>query len=273
MSNYKPRNYRIISVRQQKRILHVEDALDLERIRFELWDYAKGQGAQGNVDAYLDHHTARALAAELATGRLTYTDQLLDSGGGSVNGEILARLFSIENADTKNPIRITITNGPGMRQESGLISLKKGSDHTRIQILLSRLDAKRIGLALLQYIQAWEIAIHVERREAETYQPEPNQIPTCHLCNTRPCVCDKLGQPAAAGADAGEGGHVPKTNPATGEISGSDPILRYGNDAAVSDNADEIIAYQQYLKAEKALPHSVDSLRTWVLLQQTRPAK
>jgi hypothetical protein len=48
---YRPRNYRIISHRTQRRILHIEDALELERIRLEMWDYSKGAGAKGNVEA------------------------------------------------------------------------------------------------------------------------------------------------------------------------------------------------------------------------------
>ena len=112
---YKPTNHRIISIRQKNRILHIEDALDLDRIRFDLWDYTRGNGAAGHVDAYVERHTARALASELATGRLNLTDKLQDSGGGTVNGTVTARLFSIENADTNNPIRITIVNGPGTK--------------------------------------------------------------------------------------------------------------------------------------------------------------
>ena len=73
---YKPGNCRIISLRTARRILHVEDCLQWGKIRFELWDYARGQGAAAHTDAYLDVDTARVLAAELATGTLTTADGL-----------------------------------------------------------------------------------------------------------------------------------------------------------------------------------------------------
>jgi len=247
MSDYKPANHRIITIRQKNRILHIEDALDIDRIRLELWDYERGNGARAQAEAYLDRHQARAIAAELATGRLTAFHDHQVSGGGHAKGQLIARLFRIENADTKNPIRITITNGEGIKQPDGLISLKKDANHHRLQILISRPDAKTIGFAILHHIQAWEI-ITFKQRTADTWKPgpQPPEIHTCPDCHTRPCICDTL-------------------NPSEESQAPDDSLLRYANgDPVDEDDPREIQALQIYAQAKHALPQSKAALVQWV---------
>lgn len=66
---YKRGNYRIISVRTSRRIRHIEDCLEWGKVRFELWDYARKQGAVGHVDAYLGADQARKPATIPPSGR------------------------------------------------------------------------------------------------------------------------------------------------------------------------------------------------------------
>ena len=237
---YRPRNYRIISHRTKKRILHVEDALELERIRLELWDYSKGSGAKGNVDAYLDLHTARLLATELAAGKLTEMDGHQEMGGGVVQGEVVSRILLTENTDTKNPIRISIRNGPGIRQPGGLISPAKGQATVSLSVLLSTFDARRIGLALLEHLQAWAVRTYGSRISAGTWQPS-----------------GETARPLVTGTDFREG------EQGAGQTTG-EPGLLYGNGDPVSDNPAEIQAFDAYRRAHDEPPTDVDSLRLWV---------
>jgi hypothetical protein len=237
---YRPRNYGIISHRTKKRILHVEDALELERIRLELWDYSKGSGAKGNVDAYLDLHTARLLATELAAGKLAEMDGHQEMGGGVVQGEVVSRVLRIENTDTKNPIRISIRNGPGIRQPGGLISPAKGQATVSLSVLLSTFDARRIGLALLEHLQAWAVCTYSSRISAGTWQPSGETTP-----------------PLGPGSDFREGDG--EAGPMTGETD-----LLYGKGDPVGDNPAEIQAFRAYCRAHDQPPADVDSLRIWV---------
>ena len=141
-----------------------------------------------------------------------------------------------------------------------------GVDDTRLQILLTRLDAKLIVLALMHHSQAWEI-LTIKDGTAETFKPsrdwraEANHIQQvlCPECNTRPCICDDL--PHEIDPDTSNNVGADGVRPQDGD----DPILRYTNGDQVSDNDHEIQAYRAYVTAEKALPKDVDTLRQWVL--------
>lgn len=226
-AQYLPRNYRIISHRTQRRILHIEDVLDIGKIRFELWDYARGTGAKASVEAYLDVHTARLMATELAAGRLVDMDGHREMGGGVVGGEVRSRILVTENAEARNPIRITIRNGPGERQPGGLISPAKGEPQVSLSVLLSRFDARRIGLAILEHLQAWAGQTYQARIASGTWRSEE---------------VVEAGQAAA-----------PPEAP-----------LRYGSGEPVGDNAAEIQAFLSYVDAQGRPPQDVEGLRAWV---------
>ncbi len=74
---YTPRNKRILTFTRKTRILHVEDALDIGRLRVEIYRYQRGEGAQANVEHYLAYTGALPLFTDLANGTLSapYTEQ------------------------------------------------------------------------------------------------------------------------------------------------------------------------------------------------------
>ena len=186
-------------------------------------------------------------------------------GGGTVKGQVTSRILKIETADTRNPIRITVKNGPGARQRSGLISPQKGAKMTALQILLSHLDAKRTGLAILHHLQAWATVTYLNRIESETWRPRS----VTDLTDTPPP--DFLEEPGACGERVLEGpGRT--TDPTTGEIlalssaegaGNGDPVLRYGDGSPVSDNPEEQKAFRAHVATAKAIPANIDALREW----------
>lgn len=226
-AQYLPRNYRIISHRTQRRILHVEDVLEIGKVRLELWDYAKGSGSQASVEAYLDVHTARLLATELANGRLEDLDGHQEMGGGVVGGDVRSRVLVTENSDARNPVRMTIRNGPGVRQPGGLISPAKGQPQVSLSVLLSRFDARRIGLAILEHLQAWASQTYAARMAAGTWQPA-----------------------GASDVIPGEGSTIPS--------------LRYASGEPASDNPSEVQAFLRFVDAQGEPPDDVGALRAWV---------
>jgi hypothetical protein len=275
-TEYKPRNLRIVSLRTARRMLHVEDVLDFARVRVELWAYEKGAGATGHADAYLDVDTARVLAAFLAAGSLP--EPIEEAGGGLVAGQLTARIFRAEEAEgTQNPIRITVTNGPGTRQPNGLISITRGAAVEKVQVLLSRMDARRIGLALAEHLQAWATHTYAARRAAGTWRPEPAESrsdspepdvdePGGAAPGVEPAAGETL--PAARSADVtrlepGPGSEA-EGGPGPGGEAEPESSLRYGNGAAVGEGEAEIQAFHAYVAAEKTVPVSVDALRSWV---------
>lgn len=117
---------------------------------------------------------------------------------------------------------------------------------TSLQILLSRLDAKRVGLALLHHLQAWATVTYRQRLEAGTWQSSDQGS------------SEPLGPPAAA--------------PGTGELyDAQDRTLRYADGTPVGDSAAEQEAYQAYVQAVEVVPQSVDVLRQWVVDNADEP--
>lgn len=170
---YRPRNFRIITHTTQKRILHVEDALAIGQIHFELWDFVRGQGSRGKVEAYVGVDDARLLCADLAAGRLPGRFQSL--GGSRRDQAVIARVITVEETDTNNPIKISIQNGPGFLQPNGLITPAWWSKNSEtrpdeLAILLSWPVARKIGLAVKDHITAWMVASYYQRIASGTWR-------------------------------------------------------------------------------------------------------
>jgi hypothetical protein len=94
---YTSRNHRILTFTRKTRILHVENALEIGRLRFEIYRYQRGEGAQASVEHYLTYTDALPLLADLAHGTLSapYAEQK-----GSLNqSKPVARQFTIGPGD------------------------------------------------------------------------------------------------------------------------------------------------------------------------------
>lgn len=172
--SYLPAYHRIISITTNKRILHVEDCLHMDKIRLDLYEYERGKGATAHAEHYLDLHTARRIAWELAHDQTTTHEEFK---GTHRDGQPQARTLTLQDlGDTaRQPIKLTIANGPGQLLDTGAIKPKPGAQQTRISILLARSTARSTGLALLQHLQAWATATYLQRVQQGRWQPQDHQ--------------------------------------------------------------------------------------------------
>ncbi len=149
---------RVYSEITRTAILHVEDALEIGKVRLFLIAYQRGQGASGTVAHFLDVEDARVLAADLATGRLP--DKFVDYKGSAhgPNGKPISRVFKVEDRgdDQRAPIVMQVANGPGQVIGEGAIK-PDGKPDVEIAILLTRWQARRLGHALTAYLLAWQV--------------------------------------------------------------------------------------------------------------------
>jgi len=171
MDNYRPARLRIFSHITQRQILHVEDALEINKIVLDAYTYARNQGSSQHCTCYIDADDARLLAHQLITGSLVepWTDYK-----GSVNrktGEVIARVLTIEPTEgTKIAgYRISCAQGPGSRMDSGAV--KPAGKLDKISVLLPARDALKMALALAEHLQAWTILSYWNRKN-ETWKPE-----------------------------------------------------------------------------------------------------
>lgn len=146
-------------------ILHVEDALEIGKLRLLLFQYERGKGAQAQVDHYLDVEDARVLCFDLARGRLS--EPFLDYKGipHGREGKPLSRVLRIEDRGERahQPIVIEVSHGPGEVIGEGAIK-PAGKPDVSVAILLTRWQARRLALAVADYIQAWEVAERLQDR-------------------------------------------------------------------------------------------------------------
>lgn len=161
------RNYRIHTEITRSAILHVEDALDIGKLRLLLFRYKRGEGAQASASHYLDLADARVLCFDLAQGRLP--EKFVDYKGSPTGreGKPLSRVLKIEDRGerARNPIVIEIANGPGEVVGEGAIK-PAGEPDAVVAILLSRWQARRLALAVQAYLAAWEVATFRQRTQA-----------------------------------------------------------------------------------------------------------
>ena len=187
-AEYTPRYYRIYRRVSTSMIVTVEDALDLGKVRFTLTRYHKGKGAAASVEHYMDTPKAALLAWDLLNtpsaanqrrGELAlWWNGYTEYKGTHKGSDYTSRTLQLELAtDSDNPWRITISNGPGEPVgTNGAIKPKAGADKetTRVTTVLPWTDVREMAVTMLICLQSWATMTYYTRRNAATWQPEPD---------------------------------------------------------------------------------------------------
>lgn len=180
-ATYKPRQFRIYRLVTKTKIVTVEDALTLGKVAFSLTDYKKGAGASVSVTHYMDHQRAALLAFDILHRPVTnpWWNGQTEYKGTKKGAELEARTMTLEIVEgTDNPIRLTITNGPGEPAgTTGAIKPKAGAPQAKVATLLSWEHARTMALALLLHIHSWQTMTYYSRIQAATWQPPDNGGP------------------------------------------------------------------------------------------------
>ena len=138
----------------KSRFLHIEDALNIGKIRLFCGEYKKGEGMGKNTSHFLDVEDARVLFNDLSWNKtVKYTEFK-----GTANGEVTSRVFSANSKEDK--VWFELKTGPGKETETGAIQ-PAGEPTIDISIALTKEEARRLALAVLAYIQAAETACAV----------------------------------------------------------------------------------------------------------------
>ena len=182
-SEFKPSNFRIYRRVTKNRIIVVEDVLRFNKVRINLVEYEPGKGIEKQVGHYIDREIAALLCHDLLnrsnTDALVWWNGYEEYKGTKTREGYEARTFKIEIAETRNPIRITIWNGPGEPVGSdGAIKPARGrtSEGQSVTVLLPWTAARAMALALLMHLQAWTTMTYYQRVQNGTYQPDEEQL-------------------------------------------------------------------------------------------------
>jgi hypothetical protein len=149
-------HYRIYSHITKSKWLHIEDALDIGKLRLFAGDYERGQGARATTFHYLDVADARVLLNDLAWGKAV--DYVEYKG---TNGEKpVSRVLKVKNAGDK--VWFALETGPGEVVGEGAVK-PAGKPEVTVNVPLTVWEARRLALAVLAHLAAWEVITFRQR--------------------------------------------------------------------------------------------------------------
>ena len=152
--------YRIYSHLTQSRFLHVEDALDIGKVRLFAGEYRRGEGAGAMVVHFIDLPDARVLFSDLAWGKaVDYVEYKGTSNGG--DGPI-SRVLKVQRKGDK--VWISLEQGPGEVIGKGAVK-PAGKPEVVVNVPLTVWEARRLAMAVLAHLQAWEVVTFRKRTE------------------------------------------------------------------------------------------------------------
>lgn len=178
-------HYRIYSQVTQSAFLHVEDALAIGKLRLFAGRYEKGKGTSATAHHYLDLDDARLLFTDLAAGKVPITDekdQAYVEYKGSGEGIPVSRILKVQAQPDR--VFFELSYGPGEYSGEGLgagaVRPVRGAQRQSVTVALSWLEARKMALAVLAHLTAWEIATFPARiatRLAQQADPTPAPSP------------------------------------------------------------------------------------------------
>ncbi|MDI7276288.1 MAG: hypothetical protein QME94_09935, partial [Anaerolineae bacterium] len=167
-STYKPRNYRVVRHVTKSRILDIQDSLEIGKLRIELVEYAEGEGATQSAEHYAEPDALALVLYDILQGRPW--EKYVEFKGTVQGDTAISRVLTVERVEARNPIKITISRGPGKVTAQGAIQ-PLGKPEVSVSVLLSEFDARRIALTVLRHMVAYEAATYHARVAAGTRRP------------------------------------------------------------------------------------------------------
>ena len=151
--------YRIYSHLTRSRFLHVEDALDISKLRLFAGEYRRGNGASATAHHYLDLADARVLLSDLAWGKAVDYCEFKGSANG---GKPVSRVLKVKTNEDK--VWVRLENGPGQVIGEGAVK-PAGDPEAVVNVPLTTWQARRLALSVLAHVAAWEMATFRERTQ------------------------------------------------------------------------------------------------------------
>jgi len=140
--------------------LHVEDALEIGKLRIFAGHYKKGNGSNQMTAHWLDVTDARVLFNDMAWGKLINYVEFKGTGRGE---SAVSRVLKVTSKDDK--VWIRLETGPGQVIGQGAVK-PKGEPTTVINVPFSVWDARKLAAAVLSYLQAYQTAALLSRQPA-----------------------------------------------------------------------------------------------------------
>jgi hypothetical protein len=158
--------YRFVA--KDNKILDICDLLAFDpkrsKLAFTLVEFDEHYKATERVRHYVDTDDFKLVCHDLLAGTFSHFE---DQKGSAHDDHTEARVLSLKK-ETKyrQPIVLRIDNGQGEVYGNGQIKMVRATDSLTIQ--MPELEARKMALVVLDYIQQWEMIHFRKRQEART---------------------------------------------------------------------------------------------------------
>jgi len=152
--------YRIYSHVTKSSFLHVEDALEIGKLRLFAGHYKKGAGSDQMTAHWHDVADARVLFNDLAWGKAVDYVEYKGTGKGD---QAVSRVLKVKAKGDK--VWFRLESGPGQVMGQGAVK-PKGDPETVVNVPFSTTDSRKMAYAVLSYLQAAEV-VDMLRRPGE----------------------------------------------------------------------------------------------------------
>lgn len=174
-NGYKPRNYRIVRHVTKNRILDIQDTLEIDKLRIEIVEFVEGEGAKLSVEHFAEPDALALIFHDILEGRPW--EKYVEFKGVAQGDTVISRVLAVERVEARNPVKITVSRGPGKVIDKGAIQ-PVGKPEATLSVLLSEFDARRIAFTVLRHMAAYEAATYHARVAAGTRRPQAEAAAT-----------------------------------------------------------------------------------------------
>ena len=143
-------HFRIYSHITKSSFLHLEDALEIGKVRLFAGKYKRGDGASSMTAHWLDVADARVLFSDLAWGKSV---DYIEFKGTRKDGQPVSRVLKVRTNGDK--VWFRLENGPGAIIGEGAVK-PNGEPDVAINVPFTTREARKLAFAVLGFIQAWE---------------------------------------------------------------------------------------------------------------------
>ncbi|MBK7919751.1 MAG: hypothetical protein IPJ94_26535 [Chloroflexi bacterium] len=152
---------RIASHVTQSRFLHVEDSLQLGKVRLYGGNYRRSAGASALTAHFLDVADARVLFDALARGEEGFAYKEYKGTPGKNGQPPVSRVLSV--AVKGENVYVELKSGPGKLTPTGAVT-PAGPAQVEVNVAFKRHEARRLAATVLAYLHAWDVVRMMAQR-------------------------------------------------------------------------------------------------------------
>ena len=167
-----PTRVRLYSHVTKTRFLHIEDALNIGKVRLFGGTYNRGQGMSDHVSHYLDMSDARIVFHALLNAEQGFNYREY-KGTPPKNGQpATSRVLSV--AVKGDNVYVELKSGPGKLTPTGAIT-PNGPAKVEVNVTFKLYEARRMATAVLAYLHAWDVLRMMYHHGVMGYQQSVGQ--------------------------------------------------------------------------------------------------